>query len=233
MPSTTAIFTWSNIGGDRVKPPADSFGITAIIGINAAAPASGSAQYGSRSPRLVRVSSTRAATKLAAASRPTGSRPKPTTPRIGSEAALNTAQPSVAAMPMGATPAGATKRASGSPSVVKNAAADSAAASVSIQLGIMPSSATTGGALRLSFARTKQHPNPYLLGRPIRCRCSRHCGEPGGNRTHDPKIKSLVLYRLSYRLSQRLRRAWTAAGQPCPGSAGAVRPSRRPRPGLP
>ena len=26
-------------------------------------------------------------------------------------------------------------------------------------------------------------------------------GEPGGNRTHDPKIKSLVLYRLSYRLS--------------------------------
>ena len=25
-------------------------------------------------------------------------------------------------------------------------------------------------------------------------------GEPGGNRTHDPKIKSLVLYQLSYRL---------------------------------
>lgn len=34
-----------------------------------------------------------------------------------------------------------------------------------------------------------------------------HCGkfgEPGGNRTHDPKIKSLVLYRLSYRLAQAL-----------------------------
>ncbi len=25
-------------------------------------------------------------------------------------------------------------------------------------------------------------------------------GEPGGNRTHDPVIKSHVLYRLSYRL---------------------------------
>jgi hypothetical protein len=29
-------------------------------------------------------------------------------------------------------------------------------------------------------------------------------GEPGGNRTHDPKIKSLVLYQLSYRLAGAL-----------------------------
>ena len=29
-------------------------------------------------------------------------------------------------------------------------------------------------------------------------------GEPGGNRTHDPKIKSLVLYRLSYGLAPLL-----------------------------
>ena len=29
-------------------------------------------------------------------------------------------------------------------------------------------------------------------------------GEPGGNRTHDPKIKSLVLYRLSYGLEGAL-----------------------------
>ena len=28
-------------------------------------------------------------------------------------------------------------------------------------------------------------------------------GEPGGTRTHDPKIKSLVLYRLSYGLTYR------------------------------
>ncbi len=26
-------------------------------------------------------------------------------------------------------------------------------------------------------------------------------GEPGGTRTHDPEIKSLLLYRLSYRLA--------------------------------
>jgi hypothetical protein len=30
---------------------------------------------------------------------------------------------------------------------------------------------------------------------------SQSYGEPGGIRTHDPKIKSLVLYQLSYRLS--------------------------------
>ena len=29
-------------------------------------------------------------------------------------------------------------------------------------------------------------------------------GEPGGNRTHDPKIKSLVLYQLSYGLASAL-----------------------------
>jgi hypothetical protein len=30
------------------------------------------------------------------------------------------------------------------------------------------------------------------------------CGEPGGIRTHDPKIKSLVLYQLSYGLAGAL-----------------------------
>ena len=30
--------------------------------------------------------------------------------------------------------------------------------------------------------------------------CSEYCGsEPGGNRTHDHKLKRLVLYQLSYR----------------------------------
>ncbi len=35
----------------------------------------------------------------------------------------------------------------------------------------------------------------------IRNHIKKGLGEPGGNRTHDPKIKSLVLYQLSYRLA--------------------------------
>ena len=38
-------------------------------------------------------------------------------------------------------------------------------------------------------------------------------GEPGGTRTHGPKIKSLVLYHLSYGLAGRLRTPSRAAGQ--------------------
>ena len=37
-------------------------------------------------------------------------------------------------------------------------------------------------------------------------------GEPGGNRTHDPKIKSLVLYRLSYGLTWAAINAMTGRG---------------------
>src|ERR1700752_3362877 len=38
-------------------------------------------------------------------------------------------------------------------------------------------------------------------------------GEPGGTRTHGPKIKSLVLYHMSYGLAQRLRTPSAVAGQ--------------------
>jgi hypothetical protein len=34
------------------------------------------------------------------------------------------------------------------------------------------------------------------------------CGEPGGVRTHDPKIKSLVLYQLSYRSTSTEHMLW-------------------------
>ena len=38
-------------------------------------------------------------------------------------------------------------------------------------------------------------------------------GERGGTRTHDPMIKSHVLYRLSYALTRALCRGRTPAGQ--------------------
>ena len=36
---------------------------------------------------------------------------------------------------------------------------------------------------------------------PARCSVAPRRGELGGNRTHDPRIKSALLYRLSYELN--------------------------------
>jgi hypothetical protein len=39
------------------------------------------------------------------------------------------------------------------------------------------------------------------LSPPTRCSVAPRRGELGGNRTHDPRIKSALLYRLSYELN--------------------------------
>ena len=55
-------------------------------------------------------------------------------------------------------------------------------------------------------------------------------GEPGGIRTHGPKIKSLVLYQLSYGLMKRYPRVTQAAGLPAqPPSASHKRACPDPR----
>ena len=54
-------------------------------------------------------------------------------------------------------------------------------------------------------------------------------GEPGGNRTHDPKIKSLVLYRLSYGLPLAFNAAQAPASSAHLNLAADAKIARKPR----
>jgi hypothetical protein len=75
------------------------------------------------------------------------------------------------------------------------------------------------GVLSMSSLGPKQAISSPPLTQKLFAISAAYVGEPGGTRTHDPKIKSLVLYHLSYGLAGRLRAPSRRSGQPFTSAA--------------